>query len=74
MTQPLHPQALGSMLDPTNVQYEEALKEFLRFVQEDAPYTPEGLVFLDIWGSNRHAANVAFIAFWVSDCPRNGVV
>lgn len=58
--------ALGSMLDPNNTQYEDALKEFLRFVQEDAPYTPEGLVFLDIWGSNRHSANVAFLALWAA--------
>lgn len=62
------------MLEPTNTQYEDALKEFLRYVQEDAPYTPEGLVFLDIWGSNRHSANVAFLALWVSDRLRSVVL
>ncbi len=53
------------MLDNDNPQYAAALKEFLRYVREDAKYTPGGLVFLDKWGANRHAANVAFLAFWV---------
>ncbi|XP_050726714.1 endoglucanase 4-like [Eriocheir sinensis] len=58
--------ALGSMVDPTNSQYETGLKTFLDFLKNDAPYTPEGLVFLDQWGANRHAANVAFIALWAA--------
>ncbi|KAK8407660.1 hypothetical protein O3P69_002307 [Scylla paramamosain] len=56
--------ALGSMLDPTNSQYKTALNTFLTFLKNDAKYTPDGLVFLDMWGANRHAANVAFIALW----------
>ncbi len=55
------------MLEPTNGQYEAGLKTFLSYLKNDATYTPEGLVFLDMWGANRHAANVAFLALWVSD-------
>ncbi|KAG7158447.1 Endoglucanase E-4-like 12 [Homarus americanus] len=58
--------ALGSMLDPENPQYETALKAFLEYLKNDASYTPGGLVFLDEWGSNRHAANVAFISLWAA--------
>ncbi len=58
------------MVWPSNPQYAAALTEFLRWVREDASYTPDGLVFLDMWGANRHAANVAFLAFWVSVCLR----
>ncbi|XP_045104527.1 endoglucanase E-4-like isoform X2 [Portunus trituberculatus] len=58
--------ALGSMVDSTNTKYAAALKEFLRHVREDSKYTPDGLVFLDVWGANRHAANVAFLALWAS--------
>ncbi|KAG7167413.1 Endoglucanase E-4-like 3, partial [Homarus americanus] len=58
--------ALGMMLDPDNTKYEDSLKAFLKYLQEDAPYTPGGLVYLNEWGSNRHAANVAFIALWAA--------
>lgn len=54
------------MVDSNNTKYAAALKEFLRHVREDSKYTPDGLVFLDVWGANRHAANVAFLALWVS--------
>lgn len=55
------------MLEPTNGQYEVGLKAYLSYLKNDATYTPEGLVYLDMWGANRHAANVAFLALWVYD-------
>ncbi|KAK8387181.1 hypothetical protein O3P69_018084 [Scylla paramamosain] len=58
--------ALGSVMDVGNPQYTAALKEFLRHVKEDFPYTPGGLVYIDMWGSNRHAANAAFVALWAA--------
>ncbi|KAG0727200.1 Endoglucanase E-4 [Chionoecetes opilio] len=58
--------ALGSKLDPGNPQYAVALTEFLRHIREDLPYTPGGLVFINKWGSNRHAANAAFLALWAT--------
>ncbi|XP_045614938.2 uncharacterized protein [Procambarus clarkii] len=58
--------ALGSLVDPDNAQYETALKAFLDYLKNDAKYTPKGLVFLDMWGSNRHAANVAFLSLWAA--------
>ena len=47
-------------------QYLAALNKYLSWVRDGATYTPEGLVHLDTWGANRHAANVAFLALWVS--------
>nr|WGC43861.1 GH9-3 [Procambarus clarkii] len=58
--------ALGSLVDPSNTKYADALKAFLTYLKNDAQYTPGGLVFLDPWGSNRHAANVAFISLWAA--------
>ncbi|XP_045112944.1 endoglucanase A-like [Portunus trituberculatus] len=48
-------------------QYLQALNKYLGWVRDGATYTPEGLVHLDTWGANRHAANVAFLA------AKNGV-
>ncbi|XP_042224636.1 endoglucanase A-like [Homarus americanus] len=58
--------ALGSMVDPDNTMYADALKAFLEYLKNDAKYTPGGLIFLDPWGSNRHAGNVAFISLWAA--------
>nr|WGM81782.1 GH9 [Procambarus clarkii] len=46
--------------------YSSYLVKFLNYLKTDAPYTPEGLVYLDAWGANRHAANVAFISLWAA--------
>ncbi|XP_069940749.1 endoglucanase E-4 [Cherax quadricarinatus] len=46
--------------------YLDHLNTYLDYLQNTAPYTPEGLVFLSSWGSNRHAANVAFLALWAA--------
>ncbi|XP_053631602.2 endoglucanase A [Cherax quadricarinatus] len=58
--------ALGSLVDPSSTMYEEALKAFLSYLKTEAQYTPGGLVYLDAWGSNRHAANVAFISLFAA--------
>ncbi|KAG7165866.1 Endoglucanase E-4-like 17, partial [Homarus americanus] len=58
--------ALGSMVDPDNTMYADALKAFLEYLKNDATYTPGGLIFLDPWGSNRHAGNVAFLSLWAA--------
>ncbi|XP_045615169.2 endoglucanase E-4 [Procambarus clarkii] len=43
--------------------FSSALQTYMNNIRNSAPYTPAGLVYLDAWGSNRHAANVAFVAF-----------
>ncbi|KAG7165865.1 Endoglucanase A-like 4, partial [Homarus americanus] len=58
--------ALGSLLDPDSTMYADALKAFLEYLKNDAKYTPGGLIFLDPWGSNHHAGNVAFISLWAA--------
>lgn len=45
--------------------FSSALQTYMNNIRNSAPYTPAGLVYLDAWGSNRHAANVAFVAFMV---------
>ncbi|XP_042220403.1 endoglucanase E-4-like [Homarus americanus] len=51
-------------------EFSTQLLKYLDFLKNKADYTPEGLVFLDQWGSNRHAANVAFITLWAA---KNGI-
>lgn len=46
-------------------QYLTLLTDYLDWLKNGATYTPEGLVHLDAWGANRHAANVAFLSLWV---------
>ncbi|KAG7174916.1 Endoglucanase 1-like [Homarus americanus] len=58
--------ALFTLLEPDDEKYPAALKEFLRHIREDMPYTPGGLVFINKWGANRHAANVAFLSLWAA--------
>ncbi|XP_042220404.1 endoglucanase E-4-like [Homarus americanus] len=50
--------------------YSDPLKTYLDWLKNGALYTPEGLVYLDDWGSNRHAANVAFISLYAA---KNGM-
>ncbi|XP_071527884.1 uncharacterized protein [Panulirus ornatus] len=57
--------ALFSLLD-SSVEYSNALNTYLSWLKNGATYTPEGLVFLDTWGANRHAANVAFLSLWAA--------
>lgn len=57
--------ALYALLD-SDPTFSDALATFVEHIRNDKPYTPGGLVFLDPWGANRHAANVAYIALMVS--------
>ncbi|KAG7175011.1 Endoglucanase B-like [Homarus americanus] len=45
-----------------NDLYKNTLKTCLDNMRHDLPYTPAGLVFVNDWGSNRHAANLAMLA------------
>ena len=40
-------------------KYENAIDTFLSYVMNEAQYTPKGLIFIDQWGSLRHASNMA---------------
>ncbi|KAG7169954.1 Endoglucanase E-4-like 16, partial [Homarus americanus] len=55
--------ALFWLLDGSS-EYSDPLNKFLDWLKNEASYTPEGLVYLDSWGANRHAANVAFLSLW----------
>lgn len=57
--------ALFTLLDESP-EYQEHLQAFLDHIMNDKPYTPGGLVFLDMWGANRHAANIAFVSLWAA--------
>ncbi|KAK8378431.1 hypothetical protein O3P69_011138 [Scylla paramamosain] len=50
----------------SDTQYLDLLNVYLDWLKSGATYTPEGLVHLDAWGANRHAANVAFILLWAA--------
>lgn len=58
-------QALFTMLQPGDGTYSSALQTFLNNIR-NMPTTPGGMVFIQQWGSTRHAANVAFIGLMVS--------
>ena len=46
--------------------YVDNAKGFCNWLITSAPKTPQGMIFLQQWGSNRHAANVAFICLSLS--------
>lgn len=46
--------------------YTDKLQEYVNHIINDKQYTPKGLVYMDQWGSLRHAMNVAFIAMRVN--------
>ena len=43
-------------------RYKDVFSSYMSTIRDTKPYTPGGMVFLDMWGSCRHAANVAFLA------------
>ncbi|XP_042231748.1 endoglucanase 4-like isoform X3 [Homarus americanus] len=57
------------MLDNSS-EYPDALRNYLDWLKTTASYTPEGLVFLGDKGSNRYAANAAFISLFAA---KNGM-
>jgi len=44
-----------------NAKYQKCVDNFMNEVK-GATYTPKGLIFVDNWGSNRHAGNLAHLA------------
>ncbi|KAK4324903.1 hypothetical protein Pmani_004489 [Petrolisthes manimaculis] len=52
--------ALFTLLQPGDGTYSGPLQQFLNNIR-NMPTTPGGMVFIQQWGSTRHAANVAFI-------------
>ncbi|KAK7072703.1 hypothetical protein SK128_023021 [Halocaridina rubra] len=52
--------ALYAMLDADPL-FTTTFSDFLDHLRNDKQYTPGGLIFLDMWGTNRHASNVAFL-------------
>jgi len=46
-------------------QYKRSTEEFCEWVTKQAPMTKKGMVYLDKWGSLRHASYVAFICLQV---------
>ncbi len=47
-------------------KYTTAVDSFVDYLLFEATRTPLGLVYLDAWGSNRHAGNVAHALFQVA--------
>ena len=47
-------------------KYEQALDDIIDYILYGAQYTPKGLIFIDVWGSLRHAGNLAHICSQVS--------
>lgn len=47
-------------------KYATAVDNFVGYVMNEADYTPKGLIYIDVWGSLRHAANMAHACAQVS--------
>jgi endoglucanase len=54
-----------------DTMYRNAVEAYTTWVSTQAPKTPKGMVYLDQWGSLRHAANVAFISLLAADLGIN---
>lgn len=48
-------------------EYRNLVEQFCDWLETSAPRTPQGLVFLQQWGSLRHAANVAFLCLQAAE-------
>ena len=46
-------------------KYEQALDDIIDYIMNGASYTPQGLIFIDVWGSLRHAGNLAHLCLQV---------
>jgi hypothetical protein len=54
--------------------YQDLAEGFCSWLLTDAPRTPKGLVHLDQWGPNRHAANVAFLCLTTAELVDSGLI
>merc|ERR1711962_413796 len=52
-------------------EYLSVLESYMDGIINDSPYIPGGMVFINEWGSLRHANNVAFIALRAADLGIN---
>jgi hypothetical protein len=59
-----HPQVLLAKLT-NKQQYKDTIKGNVDHLINNQQKTPKGLLFLDIWGSLRHASNAALIMLQV---------
>jgi endoglucanase len=44
-----------------NAKYMGCVQKFIDYIQYQAQYTPKGLIYIDQWGTLRHASNVAHV-------------
>ncbi len=47
-------------------KYESAINNFIDYMLNTEVKTPQGLLYIDSWGTCRHAANVAHVFFQIS--------
>ena len=47
-------------------QYKDAIKGYVDYLINNQQKTPKGLLYIDQWGTLRHAANAAFIMLEVN--------
>merc|ERR1712018_899717 len=55
--------------------YESCIDDWVNHIFYEVPYSPKGMIYVDQWGTLRHAANVAHVCaqltavgLWESDC------
>nr|ADB82658.1 endo-beta-1,4-glucanase [Odontotermes formosanus] len=48
-------------------QYKDAIKGYVDYLINAQQKTPKGLLFIDVWGSLRHASNAAFVILQAAD-------
>nr|AGP76434.1 endo-beta-1,4-glucanase 1 [Sphaerotermes sphaerothorax] len=52
----------------TNKQeYKDAIKSYVDYLINAQKKTPKGLLYIDVWGTLRHAANAAFVVLQAAD-------
>jgi hypothetical protein len=61
-----HPQVLLAKLTKKQ-EYINSVKGYMDYLINDQQKTPKGLLFLDIWGSLRLAANAALLMLQVNN-------
>lgn len=54
-----------------SVQYVNAARDFCDWFVYNAPRTPNGLVFISVWGSLRHISNVVYLCLQAANIGIN---
>ena len=60
-----HPQVLLAKLTDKQ-EYKDAVRGYVDYLINDQTKTPKGLLYIDQWGTLRHAANAALIILQVN--------